>query len=385
MAAGDSDDAASGAAVVPSADGNASDAAEDSANASVRDPAAGATSTANAGPDAPVTVNATDESSDRTVEGGPDVEAAAAATATPAPKPGRKITFADSKLGLFLVGDKLIRIWSIITLCGLLVSWTAQWVAYVLPFWRGDSYHHGGFFQVCGTVDFYFNASANEGLGQLSLNLSHPHPEVCVPTQQYCDGFYDMLLDGIALAGERPAKYEGWLEEAAGAFPRILASRAFEALGTAFSMIFGTTTLMMVVLPTTSPRINNINGVIALIGIILTPWFAAIDLFISVSTWDWIGVGLYSDSHNVLAAGGQLAIGTSIFDFLVQFSFLLWGSRRLKNLYPDIFIEDKERRWRTRTGPGGDAGAEPQYDESYSSMGPILAYVPRKRVPATRP
>ncbi|KAJ1545499.1 hypothetical protein HK405_007890, partial [Cladochytrium tenue] len=260
----------------------------------------------------------------------PEGDAEAAATATTAVYQGRTITFADGRASFFLVGDKMIRKWCIVTFCGLFVSWTVQWVAYGLPFWRGDDYHHGGFFQVCGTTDLYFNASANNGAGEIYPNLTSVHPETCVPTQQYCDDFYNMLVAGVELFDGNWDKTSLWREEALQAFPRILSSRAFEALGTLFSMIFGTTTIMMVILPTTSPRINNINGVIALIGIFLTPWFALIDLFISINTWDYIGVGYFNlNGVTFLYVGGQLAIATSIFDFVVQFSFLWWGSRRL--------------------------------------------------------
>ncbi|KAJ1545498.1 hypothetical protein HK405_007889 [Cladochytrium tenue] len=321
-----------------------------------------------------------------TKPGDEDVEAAA----PPTSNPGRTITFADGKASFFLVGDKLIRKWSIIVLCGLLLSWTAQWVAYGLPYWRGDDYHHGGFFQVCGTTDLYFNASAKNGAGEIYPNLTSVHPETCIPTKQYCDDFYNMLLDGVAQYNGDLNKVSIWLSQAEQAFPRILSSRAFEALGTLFSMIFGTTTIMMVILPTTSPRVNNINGVIALIGIFLTPWFALIDLFISINTWDYIGVG-YFDTNGVtfLYVGGQLAIATSIFDFLVQFAFLWWGARRLKLLYPEMFIEDKEKAAAAAAAvaaaaSGSDSSStatstRPAFEDSYSAMGPAMSYRPRPR------
>ncbi|KAI9324213.1 hypothetical protein DFJ73DRAFT_253594 [Zopfochytrium polystomum] len=107
-----------------------------------------------------------------------------------------------------------------------------------------------------------------------------------------------------------------WYDNAQTAFPRILGSRWFEGLGTSSSMVFGVTTLLMVLFPSTSPKVNNMNGIIALIGIFLTPWFAAIDLFISINTWDYIGVGYFSKSGtDFLYIGGQLGIATSCLDF----------------------------------------------------------------------
>ncbi|KAJ3277989.1 hypothetical protein HDU76_010086, partial [Blyttiomyces sp. JEL0837] len=192
--------------------------------------------------------------------------------------------------------DKVIVKWAIVVLIILVISWTAQWVGFALPYWRSDQYHNGGLFQICGSYNWKFDPSAQSGAGTI------------IPVSKASDH---------------------WCNDAKDAADRIGISRGFEATSTVMSMVFGTTTLWFVVFPDKDPAVASRNGVLALIGIFLTPWLCVIDFFISVNYWDHIGVGYFEqDGNNFLAAAGQMLIACTFVDLVVQYSFLRWGVMR---------------------------------------------------------
>ncbi|KAI8618796.1 hypothetical protein BC830DRAFT_890737 [Chytriomyces sp. MP71] len=202
--------------------------------------------------------------------------------------------------------------------CILFCSWTAQWVAFALPNWRGDQYHTGGLFQICGTQDLLFNPQTDSLMPNPAPNATHSYR--CQSIQEYASD----LQSWTCGYGDNDAC------NAARLLPgQITASRWFESATTVLDMIFGVTTISFMLWPDRSPKKSLRNGWIALLGIILTPWMCLIDLFIQNGYWDRVGVGLFdSDVRNFLHGAAQATIATSTIDFAVQFGFLQWAVHR---------------------------------------------------------
>ncbi|KAJ3326733.1 hypothetical protein HDU76_012689, partial [Blyttiomyces sp. JEL0837] len=221
--------------------------------------------------------------------------------------------------------DPEIRKWALIVLIILVISWTAQWTGFSLPYWRSDKYHSGGLFQVCGNYDWNFDPLAKNGAG-MPIPVDRGYYK-CQTVHDYVHDFLDLTcsykLENVSRGSDH------WCDEAKYAEGSIAVSRWFEATSTTMSMIFGTTTLWLVVFPDKDPKIASRNGVFALIGIFLTPWLCVIDFFISINYWDTIAVGYFErDGNNFLAAAAQLLVACTFVDLVVQYSFLRWGVLR---------------------------------------------------------
>ncbi|KAJ3120415.1 hypothetical protein HK100_012806 [Physocladia obscura] len=196
----------------------------------------------------------------------------------------------------------------------LICSWTAQWVAFAIPYWRGDQYHVGGLFEICGDRDFIFNNVTNRIYPTIKTNWT------CQPFADYVDNFQQLFA-------AQPDS--DWYIQSGAAKKMIVVSRWFEALTTSMDMIFGVTTIWAVVYPHVDFAQQKKNMIFALIGIILTPSFAVIDSFIQNSYWASIGVGIFNTNvQTFLYASGDISWISSAIDFALQAGFLIWGVRR---------------------------------------------------------
>ncbi|KAJ3221029.1 hypothetical protein HDU81_010933 [Chytriomyces hyalinus] len=217
-----------------------------------------------------------------------------------------------------LTRNKTIIKAGLIVLMILLCSWTAQFVAFALPNWRGDRYHNGGLFQVCGTADLVYVPSNRS----LVANPNTTRPYSCQPIGEYVDTFKTW----VCLPGLQDNEF---CTQADHALHQLYISRWFQALTTILDMGFGFTTIAFMFWPDREPKKSMRNGWIALIGIILAPWFCLIDLFLQNSYWDMIGVGYFDrDARNFLHGASQASIITSSLDLIVQFGFLQWAVNR---------------------------------------------------------
>ncbi|KAJ3304481.1 hypothetical protein HDU76_005191 [Blyttiomyces sp. JEL0837] len=255
--------------------------------------------------------------------------------------------------------DKKILLWASIVLFILVLSWTAQWTGFGLPYWRSDKYHTGGLFKICGNYDW-------AGIDTKALGGSG----ILIPQDRgyyKCQTIHEYMVDflNVTCSYVDPNEshlYDHWCKgDGQYAEQRIGISRWFEAISTSMSMFFGITTLWLVVFPDKDPKIASRNGVIALIGIFLTPWLCVIDFFISINFWDDIGIGYFDkDGNHFLAAAGQMLIACTFVDLVVQYSFLRWGVLRHAWKVPG-----------TTSGMGG-ARAAGRSAASRSGMGPKI-------------
>ncbi|KAJ3021004.1 UNVERIFIED_CONTAM: hypothetical protein HDU68_009870 [Siphonaria sp. JEL0065] len=212
-----------------------------------------------------------------------------------------------------LTKDKMLIRWAIIIFVLLCCSWAAQWTSIVIPYWRGDEYHVGGLFQICGNTKFTFDPVTKQ------IHPNRPHEWRCEKFEDYVDDFRTIF----------PDQNSEWYIQAGSAKKLIVVSRWFEALTTSFDMVFGATTIWAVIYPAVDPKQQKKNMIYALIGIILTPSFAVVDSFIQNSYWDSIGVGLFNKNiQTFLYAAGDIAWISSALDFGLQLGFLVFGIRR---------------------------------------------------------
>ncbi|KAJ3283973.1 hypothetical protein HDU79_008616 [Rhizoclosmatium sp. JEL0117] len=209
--------------------------------------------------------------------------------------------------------DPILIRWSIIIFFLLCCSWSAQWAAFALPYWRGDDYHIGGLFQICGDRDFIYNPNTT------NIVPGPPYPWKCEPFDDYVTRFQSIF----------PRQDMEWYVQAGSARKLIVVSRWFEALTTAMDMVFGATTIWAVIYPNVDPKQQRRNMVYALIGICLTPTFAVVDSFIQNSYWADIGVGIFNQNiQTFLYASGDISWISSAVDFALQIGFLIYGIRR---------------------------------------------------------
>ncbi|KAI8618926.1 hypothetical protein BC830DRAFT_1216307, partial [Chytriomyces sp. MP71] len=55
-----------------------------------------------------------------------------------------------------LTKDMTIRWVGFIAFIILFSSWTTQWVAFALPYWKSDKYHNAGLFSICSHAEWEF-------------------------------------------------------------------------------------------------------------------------------------------------------------------------------------------------------------------------------------
>ncbi|KAJ3140931.1 hypothetical protein HK100_008113 [Physocladia obscura] len=164
---------------------------------------------------------------------------------------------------------------------------------------RGDKYHTGGLFQICGDRYFTYNNVTSK------INPT-------IVTDWHCDSFNDYVDRFLELFVDYP---DGdWAIQARAAKTMIVVSRVFEATTTVMDMIFGATTIWAVIYPNVDSRQQRKNMVYAIVGIILTPTFCLVDGFIQNSYWGSIGVGIYNtDIQSFLYISGDISwISTKI-------------------------------------------------------------------------
>ncbi|KAJ3297030.1 hypothetical protein HDU79_004873 [Rhizoclosmatium sp. JEL0117] len=215
-----------------------------------------------------------------------------------------------------LINDKLIQRAAIGVFLLLCVSWSFQWASIIIPAWRGDRYHTGGLFEICGNTDFQLDNKT------LALVPGPSYPWKCEPFNDYVDRFAK-IYDGVN-TGQLNAQYQ-----ALNAKKMIVVSRWFEIISTSLDMIFGVTTIWAVVYPHVEREKQKMNMKFAIIGVLLTPTFTIIDSFIQNSYWGFIGVGVFEHSVNsYLYISGDMNWISSFSDFILQLGFLAWGVRR---------------------------------------------------------
>ncbi|KAJ3026738.1 UNVERIFIED_CONTAM: hypothetical protein HDU68_005164 [Siphonaria sp. JEL0065] len=195
----------------------------------------------------------------------------------------------------------------------LMCSWGAQWASIILPYWRGDKYHTGGLFQICGNTDFRFDNETT------NIYPGETYAWRCDSFEDYVDRFQSIF----------PDKNSDWYVQAGAAKKLIIVSRWFESLTTSFDMVFGVTTIWAVVYPAVDKTVRKQNMRFALIGVLLTPSFAIIDTFVQNSYWEAIGVGTFNtDIQTFFYASGDIAWISTFMDFCLQLGFLIIGVRR---------------------------------------------------------
>ncbi|KAI9330186.1 hypothetical protein BDR26DRAFT_871698 [Obelidium mucronatum] len=246
-----------------------------------------------------------------------------------------------------LTKDKLIIRVGAVVLLILMCSWVAQWTAFVLPNWRGDDFHTGGLWQICGHNDFEYKnitqtwcKSPATGVDVLCGPSSDPlHSRnitdvklIPGPRREYkCQSIGDYIEDFKKVVCVEPYMDRSYCQDSQNdeVVTQIIVSRWFEAATTCLDMVFGISTLVFMLWPDKDPKKSRRNGLFALIGIILTPWFCFIDLFIQNKYWSRIGVGAFIKSDlEFLDVGAEIGIVTSTVDMVVQFAFLSWATRR---------------------------------------------------------
>ncbi|KAI8622627.1 hypothetical protein BC830DRAFT_268163 [Chytriomyces sp. MP71] len=147
-----------------------------------------------------------------------------------------------------LTKDRTIVYAGVVVFCILFCSWTAQWVrlslnqvagkplnfcllqtAFALPYWRGDQYHTGGLFQICGTQDLKYLESNHSLVPDPSPNATHPYR--CQSIHAYADDLasWACIKDSTNDVCQGSKLLVG----------QITMSRWFEALTTTLDMIFG--------------------------------------------------------------------------------------------------------------------------------------------------
>ncbi|KAI9329193.1 hypothetical protein BDR26DRAFT_31645 [Obelidium mucronatum] len=213
-----------------------------------------------------------------------------------------------------LTKDKVLIRWAIIIFVFLCFSWAAQWASIILPYWRGDQYHVGGLFQICGNTKFSYDGN--------TIQPDRPHEWRCEKFEDYVDDFQSIF-----------PKDTEWYIQAGSAKKLIVVSRWFESLTTSFDMVFGTMAIWAVIYPHYDPKIQKRNMITAVIGCMLPPAFALVDGFVQNSYWEEIGVGMFNDDiQTFFYASGDIAwISTSV-DVVLQISFLAYGVRRQHRL-----------------------------------------------------
>ncbi|ORY21575.1 hypothetical protein BCR33DRAFT_861946 [Rhizoclosmatium globosum] len=220
----------------------------------------------------------------------------------------------ERKAGHYRTNDKKLIVGTIIMMFLLCLSWSAQWASFALPYWRGDKYHTGGLFQVCGNTEFRYDPATTD------IYPDTTHEWRCEPFEQYVDRFQQLFKDYPT--GD-------WYVQAGSAKKMIVVSRWFEALTTSMDMFFGVTTAYVVVYPHSDPDKQTKNLKLALIGVLLTPVWTICDQFIQMAYWNSIGVGIFNhEVQTYLYASGDISWISSVIDLILQVSCLAFGVRR---------------------------------------------------------
>ncbi|KAJ3073206.1 hypothetical protein HDU99_002012 [Rhizoclosmatium hyalinum] len=233
------------------------------------------------------------------------------------PETPEEVIVEPPKKGHQFIKDKLLIRVAILFVFLLCVSWSVQWASVIIPAWRGDEYHRGGLFEICGNCDLQLNKTT------LELYPGPLYDWKCEPFDVYVDRFAK-IYDGVD-TGKLNAQWQ-----ALNAKKMIIVSRWFEITSTSLDMIFGITTIWAVVYPHVDRNQQIKNMQFAIVGILLTPTFTLMDSFIQNTYWAMIGVGVFEKGgiQNFLYASGDMNWASSFTDFVLQLTFLIWGVRR---------------------------------------------------------
>ncbi|KAJ3098436.1 hypothetical protein HK100_005103 [Physocladia obscura] len=235
--------------------------------------------------------------------------------------------------GFFFATDRKLKSVAIAVGLVLAVSWTVQWVAYALPYWKGDSYHDAGFFQVCGIVDFGYDPVKN------NLVVANRYPRICESVETYADRFIPIFNN---YTQSYPQAQE-WQRNAQYAIKLIVASRWLEGLSTAADMFFGLFALYFVVHPSRDDRRNARNWYYAIAGIALAPLLCIIDSAMSFSNFLNLGIGVfnYNTQEYFYFSGDAIYVCTGL-DTFVQYFFLYWGSKYQFKISKEIRLREEQ-------------------------------------------
>ncbi|KAI8616305.1 hypothetical protein BC830DRAFT_212001 [Chytriomyces sp. MP71] len=258
--------------------------------------------------------------------------------------------------------DTTIRWVGLIVFIILFSSWTTQWVAFTLPLWKEDKYHKAGLFIVCSHAEWKFEnvtrIMCSPGLidpKSGNPTMTYPCGDISLPGAYYqttqelvpgtpvekCQSVESYVDDFKKIVCIPPYEQDQYCFYADTAKAQIVRSRWFEAVSTVLDMIFGITTLVFMMWPDEEPRKNIRNGMLALIGIFLTPWPTVIDLMLQNEYWNDLGIGIFeTNNKKFMAVGAQIGIATSTIDLILQFGFLSWAVRRYGWRIRDFKWED---------------------------------------------
>ncbi|KAJ3228797.1 hypothetical protein HDU78_009526 [Chytriomyces hyalinus] len=231
-----------------------------------------------------------------------------------------------------LTKDKVIIYVAAASFVVLLVSWSVQWVALTMPQWHADAYHNAGMFECCGVRDLAFDVATSSLVPDPRPGAIHEYR--CQSVESYGEDVKRWTCDPMNFLNRSSDPNFVYQENDPCVASKLLhtfitASKIFQATTTALSMLSGTSTIVFMLWPDKEPKKSSRNGLLALLGIVLTPWMCVIDLFIQNGYWPRVGVGYFQrDARYFLHGAAQASILTSSVDFFVQFFFLQWATHR---------------------------------------------------------
>ncbi|KAJ3072366.1 hypothetical protein HDU99_002207 [Rhizoclosmatium hyalinum] len=234
--------------------------------------------------------------------------------------------------GYWFATDRKLKTVAAIVAFILIVSWTAQWVAFALPYWKGDEYHTAGLFQACGNTDLVYDPKSTQ------LQPGPLYSWKCEPIDDYADRFIANL--------EKFQMYDAakrYLDEAKQGKPLITVSRYLEASSTAADMYFGLFSLYLIVYPKMDDRINARNWYLAVFGVSLAPALCIIDSVLTFDNFKKLGVGLFNfdQQTSFYFSGDAIWVCTAI-DIFLQYFFLYWAAKYQYKISKEI--RDREEQ-----------------------------------------
>ncbi|KAJ3317634.1 hypothetical protein HDU76_001107 [Blyttiomyces sp. JEL0837] len=191
--------------------------------------------------------------------------------------------------------DPVIRKISFAALGILIISWAVSFVAFAIPYWRGDQWNHGGLFQICGTGDVILDPTIGGGAGGWVINNTHPLQ--CKSLNEYCDRILKVTEPLLKIEN---GYYSHFHNDAARACTEIHAGLYLEVLRISLSIFAGIGTFYFICFPTPDPKRASTTG-----------------------------VGYFDKSSQAyMGVSSQLVVATMTVDVFVQYLYLRWGTFR---------------------------------------------------------
>ncbi|KAJ3016566.1 UNVERIFIED_CONTAM: hypothetical protein HDU68_012153 [Siphonaria sp. JEL0065] len=211
-----------------------------------------------------------------------------------------------------LLNDKPLIRAGIACFVVMMLSWALQWVAYALPYWRGDIYHHGGFFEICGDRDFDFNFAT--GL----FESGRPTNWTCTSVEEYADKIGKLFINDTV-------RYN----EVMHAKNLIGVSKILEALSTIVDMFFGLTTIWAITFPHQQSK-NQLSSIyFCIFGVALAPVLCIIDMVFQFHYWEVLGIGSFNyDQQTGMYFSGDVSVVATAVDLIIQLWFMNYGIKR---------------------------------------------------------